>query len=220
MLIDHDAPFRDSDSRLVHESVAQAAPILANLRNLALAEARAATDALTGLPNRRPIQDALNRLMAQSARAVSPMAAILIDLDHFKNINDTFGHEEGDAVLAAVGNVLSSTVRTSDFVGRNGGEEFIALLPDTNADDALGVAEKLRAAIAAIKIARVDRAITASFGVAIHPDMAGDSATLLRLADRALYAAKGAGRNRVELARSAPVRALAVDGTPSAAAIE
>jgi len=128
------------------------------------------------------------------------MAAILLDLDHFKQVNDTFGHEEGDAVLASVGDVLSSTVRTSDFVGRSGGEEFVALLPETSAAGALEVAEKLRAAIAAVKLTRVDRAITASFGVAVHPDAAGDAETLLRLADRALYAAKGAGRNRVELA--------------------
>jgi diguanylate cyclase (GGDEF)-like protein len=128
------------------------------------------------------------------------MAAIMLDLDHFKQINDTFGHEEGDAVLASVGDVLSSTVRTSDFVGRSGGEEFVALLPGTDAEGALEVAEKLRATIAGVKLTRVDRAISASFGVAVHPDVAGDAETLLRLADRALYAAKGSGRNRVELA--------------------
>lgn len=93
-------------------------PILANLRNLALAEARAATDVLTGLPNRRAIMDTLKRMLAQSARTASPMAPVLIDLDHFKQIKDTFGHGEGDAVLAAVGDTLSDTVRTSDFVAQ------------------------------------------------------------------------------------------------------
>ena len=202
VLVDHDAPLAGLDERRVHDSVAQAAPVLANLRNLAFAEASALTDALTGLPNRRAIQDTLKRMLAQSARTVSPLAAVLIDLDHFKQINDTFGHEDGDAVLAAVGDVLASSMRMSDFAGRNGGEEFVALLPDTDVEGALEVAEKLRAAIAMIKLPRVERAITASFGVAIHPDTAGDAETLLRLADRALYAAKNAGRNRVELAGS------------------
>jgi diguanylate cyclase (GGDEF)-like protein len=207
VLVDHEKPFEVRDRRHVNESVAQAAPVLANLRNLALAEARAATDSLTGLPNRRAIQDTLKRMIAHSARSRSPMAAIMLDLDHFKQINDTFGHEEGDAVLASVGDVLSSTVRTSDFVGRSGGEEFVALLPDTDAEGALELAEKLRAAIAGVKLTRVDRAINASFGVAVHPDVAGDAETLMRLADRALYAAKGGGRNRVELAAATAPRA-------------
>ena len=201
VLVDHDGPLRGSDERRVHDSVAQAAPVLANLRNLALAEARALTDALTGLPNRRAVQDTLKRMLAQSARTASPLAVVLIDLDHFKQINDTFGHEEGDAVLAAVGDVLSSQMRVSDFAGRNGGEEFVALLPDTGVEGALEVAEKLRIAIATIKLPGLER-VTASFGVAIHPDAGGDAETLLRLADRALYAAKNAGRNRVELAGS------------------
>jgi diguanylate cyclase (GGDEF)-like protein len=202
VLVDHNGPLSDRDERRVHESVAYAAPILANLRNLALAEARAATDALTGLPNRRAVQDTLKRMIAHSARTESPLAAVLIDLDHFKQVNDVYGHEEGDAVLAGVGDILTSMVRSSDFVGRTGGEEFIALFPDSDAHSALVVVEKLRAAIEAMTLPRVDRTITASFGIAIHPDVAGDSETLLRLADRALYAAKSGGRNRIELAEA------------------
>ncbi len=218
VLVEHEGHLTSSDERRLHESVAQAAPTLANLRNLALAEARAATDALTGLPNRRAIQDTLKRMLAQSARTVLPMAVLMIDLDHFKKVNDSYGHEEGDAVLAAVGDILSNTVRASDFVGRNGGEEFVALLPNTGEADALTVAEKLRAAVETVNLARVDRTITASFGVAVHPDVAGDSETLLRLADRALYTAKAAGRNRVELAH-AVVAGIATpqNGVPSAA---
>jgi len=207
VLVDHNGPLGDRENQRLQASVAQAAPILANLRNLALAEARAATDALTGLPNRRAIQDTVNRMIAQSARTASPMAALVIDLDHFKQVNDAFGHEEGDVVLAAVGDMLSNWVRASDFVGRSGGEEFIALLPDTDIDGALELAEKLRAAIATIKPPHAGRTITASFGVAVHPNMATDAETLLRLADRALYAAKGGGRNRVEVA--------ATDSTPA-----
>ena len=107
------------------DSVTQAAPVLANLRNLALAEARAATDALTGLPNKRACADTLKRMVALPGRSVSPLSALLLDLDHFKQINDTFGHGIGDDALAAVGEVISANLRTSDFAGRYGGEEFI-----------------------------------------------------------------------------------------------
>lgn len=206
VVVDHAEKLSATHSRCVNESVAQAAPILGNLRNLALAEARAAMDTLTGLPNRRAVNDSLKRMLAQSSRAASPLAVILLDLDHFKQINDTFGHEEGDAVLAAVGDVLSSAMRSSDFVGRNGGEEFIALLPDTDADGAAMMAERLLVAIAKVKPARMERTITASLGVAVHPDVATDSETLLRLADRALYAAKRGGRNRVETAETGTAR--------------
>jgi diguanylate cyclase (GGDEF)-like protein len=184
----------------VEQTVAQAAPVLANLRNLAIAETRAATDSLTGLPNARSAHDTLKRMAAHAGRAASPLAAILLDLDHFKQINDRFGHGAGDNVLAAVGDVLAHAVRTSDFAARLGGEEFLALLPDTPVTGALQVAENLRERIDAIRVPEVDRAITASLGVAVLPDHAGDPETLLRVADRALYVAKSAGRDRVELA--------------------
>ena len=99
----------DSDRRRLDESVAQAAPVLANLRNLALAERRAATDALTGLPNKRAVDDSLKRMAAQASRTASPLSAIFLDLDHFKSINDTYGHDRGDEVLAAVGAVLRAS---------------------------------------------------------------------------------------------------------------
>ena len=95
--------------------------MLANLRNLAIAEARAATDALTGLPNQRACQDTLKRMLAHASRTMSPLSAVLLDLDHFKLINDRHGHNSGDDVLAAVGEVLAGCVRTSDFAGRYGG---------------------------------------------------------------------------------------------------
>ena len=126
------------------DSVTQAAPVLANLRNLALAEARAATDALTGLPNKRACADTLKRMVAHAGRSVSPLSALLLDLDHFKQINDTFGHGIGDDALAAVGDVISTNLRTSDFAGRYGGEEFLVLLPDTDREGAAQAAEKLR----------------------------------------------------------------------------
>ena len=123
---------------------------------------------------------------------------MLFDLDHFKAVNDTYGHGKGDEVLAAVGALAAASIRASDFVGRLGGEEFAAVLPNTNLAGALAAAEKLRAAIATISVPGVEQRTTASFGVAILPDDAGEPEQLLRLADRALYAAKNAGRDRVE----------------------
>ena len=200
VLVQHQQPLAPRERASISASVSQAAPVLANLRSLALAEFRAATDALTGLPNSRAVQDTLKRMVAQASRTVTPLALLLLDLDHFKQINDTYGHGGGDDVLAAVGAALESTLRESDFVGRYGGEEFLILLPSTSRQEALIAAEKLRAAIASIKVASVDRAITGSIGVAVLPDDAGDTSTLLRHADRALYSAKAQGRNRVEAA--------------------
>jgi diguanylate cyclase (GGDEF)-like protein len=206
VLVEHARLLHGDEHRRIEDTVSQAGPTLANLRNLALAEARAATDSLTGLPNRRAVQEALKRMIAQAGRTLAPMAVLVLDLDHFKQINDTYGHDRGDAVLAAVGDVLAGALRTSDFVGRNGGEEFVALLPDTGADGALEAAEKLRAAIARVTLPGIDRAVTASVGVAVYPHTAADPESLLRLADRALYAAKAAGRNRAAVA-DAPVGA-------------
>jgi len=179
--------------------------VLANLRNLALAELRAATDALTGLPNRRAIDDHLKRLLAQAGRSLTPMSAILLDLDHFKAINDTYGHERGDEVLAAVGALKRTELRGADFAGRNGGEEFIVMLPDTDRAAAMRVADHLRKAMHSLTLPGVTRAVTASFGVASFPEDALEGATLLRLADRALYAAKQSGRDRVEATSSGSI---------------
>jgi diguanylate cyclase (GGDEF)-like protein len=203
VLVEHSRSLGRERITVIEHSVTEAAPVVANLRNLAVAELRAATDGLTGLANQRTVHETVKRAAAQAGRTASPLALVLFDLDRFKAINDTFGHGKGDDVLAAVGAVAASTVRASDFVGRFGGEEFAVLLPDTNRAGALEAAEKLRAAIAEISIPGVDRRITASFGVAVLPDDAGEPELLLRAADRALYAAKGAGRDRVETIREA-----------------
>ena len=211
VLLAHEDPLSDEHRLRVKDSVTQAAPVLANLRHLAIAQLRAATDSLTGLPNARAVQDTLRLLVAQSSRMLWPLGAVLLDLDHFKDINDTFGHGIGDEVLAAVGVALQSTVRESDFVGRYGGEEFIMLLPDAGRETTLQVAERVRTAIADIDVLGGDSAVTASFGVAIFPEDAPDAARLLRNADRALYRAKANGRNRVEVFALDP----ATEGEPS-----
>jgi diguanylate cyclase (GGDEF)-like protein len=201
VLVNHARQATDAGPR-IRESVTQAAPVLANLRNLAIAEIRAATDALTGLPNNRAVGDTLRRMVAQAGRAVSPLSAVLLDLDHFKHVNDAHGHSRGDEVLAAVAVAMRSSLRESDFVGRYGGEEFLILLPDTGKQQAALVAEKVRAGVETLYVSSLDRKVTASLGVASLPEDCGDADTLLRAADRALYSAKGRGRNRVELFES------------------
>ena len=200
VLVEHDGPLQPNETTALRESVSQAAPLLASLSSLALAEYRASTDGLTGLPNKRDVTDTIKRMAAQASRSLTPLSAIALDLDHFKQINDTFGHGHGDDVLAAVGAALSAAVRNSDFVGRNGGEEFIVLLPDTDVENAAIVAEKLRAAIAGITVAGVERPLSASLGIASIPQHAGDGDQLIASADRALYLAKTNGRNRIEVA--------------------
>ncbi|MDQ2748253.1 MAG: GGDEF domain-containing protein [Actinomycetota bacterium] len=184
----------------IQESVGQAAPVLANLRNLAIAEVRAATDSLTGLPNKRAVGDTLKRMLAQASRNLTPLSLLMLDLDHFKEVNDCFGHPIGDQALANVGQALRSALRESDFAGRHGGEEFVVMLPDTDIEGAVLTAEKIRAAIADIRLPGVDLAMTASVGIAVYPDHASTTERLERLADSALYVAKRAGRNRIEIA--------------------
>ena len=202
VLVEHPETPEPAARRSVEQSVAQAAPSLANLRNLSVAEARAATDALTGLPNRRSMDDTLKRLIAQSDRQGTPLAAVMLDLDHFKAINDRHGHDHGDLVLAGVADVLGTMVRGTDFAARTGGEEFVVLLPTTDSDGAVRAAEKLRSAIETRMFPGLERPVTASLGVALYPRDAADPETLMRLADRALYTAKRNGRNRVEAAGS------------------
>ncbi len=197
VLVGHPLPLSEREEEKIVQSVSQAAPVLANLRNLAVAEIRAATDGLTGLPNVRSLRESLVRMVAQAARTELPLAAILCDLDHFKQINDVFGHDQGDAALAAASAALRAGLREADVVGRYGGEEFLILLPDTPLEGALLLGEKLRAQVALIDIPGIDRPITASFGVAAFPTDAPDVDMLVRMADRALYAAKARGRDCV-----------------------
>jgi diguanylate cyclase (GGDEF)-like protein len=204
VLVNHEQPLDAYGELRIRDTVIQAAPVLANLRNLAIAEVRASTDALTGLPNNRAVKDTLKRMVAQASRSRASLGVALLDLDHFKQINDTHGHGRGDEVLAVVAQTMKAAVRAGDFVGRYGGEEFVVVLPDTGPDGALAAMEKVRAAIAQISLPSVDRAITASIGLAMLPGDGMDTDTLVRNADRALYDAKSKGRNRVECAGGRP----------------
>ena len=160
------------------------------------------TDALTGVPNRRSFQDRLVDEFRRAQRYDDPLALVLLDLDHFKTINDTYGHPEGDVVLREVAARLRHCVRETDFIARYGGEEFALLLPKTMLGGALTVAERVRSDLAALEFH--DRQVTASLGISIFPNHAITSAdALVRTADDALYTAKREGRNKVALAPSA-----------------
>ena len=216
VLVEHPHGLPTEETEQLSTGIAESAPVISNLRNLAIAQMRASTDALTGLPNQRAVQTALKRMTARALTTDQQLAALMIDLDHFKQINDTCGHAKGDQVLAMVGHAATATIRGGDFAGRYGGEEFVVLLPETDLEHGVMVAENLRAAIAAIEVSGVERGITASVGVAVLPGDATEPDQLLRGADRALYTAKAHGRNRVEVL--ATDRAPAPLGPPRLAA--
>ena len=197
VLVIKDRAIKPDERDRVAGAVSQAAPVLANLRNLAIAEHRAATDPLTRLPNARSVQEALIRMVAQSTRTGAPLSALVLDLDHFKALNDRHGHQAGDEVLESLGTALRHGVRAGDFAGRWGGEEFVILLPGTDHEGALRAAETMRASVDGLAVPGVIAHITASLGVATLPDHALDGPSLIRAADRALYRAKAAGRNCV-----------------------
>jgi diguanylate cyclase (GGDEF)-like protein len=209
VLIEHPRHLPTTEADDVSTSISEAAPVISNLRNLAIAELRASTDALTGLPNQRAVRVNLRRMAAQALRSGFPLAAIMFDLDHFKQINDTYGHGRGDEVLAAAAEAMRATLRGSDFVGRYGGEEFLILLPDTDGEGAVRAAETVRAAVATVTVPTVEREVTASVGVALLGVDGVDGDGLIRSADRALYAAKSLGRNRVASAGAVPLSAPA-----------
>ena len=165
---------------------------------LAQLEQEAMTDPLTALPNRRAYDAELARVAARSRRNKSPISVGVADIDHFKNVNDTYGHPVGDVVLCEVGKAIERAARGSDFVARTGGEEFGMLLPDTAIEMAGVVAERMRKAVEETSVTTPDGAcirVTISIGLApLAPDAVPAALTS---ADAALYQAKNQGRNRV-----------------------
>ncbi|HEX2235221.1 MAG TPA: sensor domain-containing diguanylate cyclase, partial [Actinomycetota bacterium] len=159
------------------------------------------TDALTGLENRRSFERAVEREVARALRTGEQLTLVLLDIDHFKDLNDRHGHQVGDRVLRATGAALRAASREFDIAARYGGEEFVVLLPGCSSDQAVGAAERLRAAVAAID---EEVPITASAGVATLPLNATDAAGLVHAADQALYASKRAGRDVTTWSSAAP----------------
>jgi diguanylate cyclase (GGDEF)-like protein len=160
-----------------------------------LLEVRATTDVLTGVANRRRLDDELQRLIAQAYRYGQSLSVALVDLDFFKEVNDTHGHHIGDRVLVEVADRLTTAVRDADLVGRWGGEEFLLLAPHTDHPAACALAERCREAVAGSSMQAGGVTVTASFGVAtLGPD--DDARSLMRRVDLALYTAKSEGRDR------------------------
>ena len=190
--------FEDRLGRLESENL----DLLMQNRTLSEISAR---DSLTGLYNRWYVMEKIDSEMNRALRHGSPMSLLMLDLDHFKSVNDSFGHSVGDEVLKNVGQVLRDSCRVYDVPGRYGGEEFCIVLPETRVGNTRQVAERIRSRLATTELPVGDKSIivTASIGVAGMDSVADEgvvsAAALLDRADRALYAAKSHGRNRVEL---------------------
>jgi diguanylate cyclase (GGDEF)-like protein len=177
----------------------EAGPVLEAKRLMEHLRESALRDAMTGLYNRRFLEEYVGTLMAGSQRRKEPFSVLMLDLDYFKQVNDTHGHEAGDKVIKTLADLLQRNVRGSDMAVRYGGEEFLMVLIDTNADDALIVAEKIRSEVEALKIPLASTILqkTISIGVAEYPKDSDTFWQVVKFADVALYQAKSSGRNRV-----------------------
>ena len=182
--------------RLVEERTAALRKAYAEL------EYRATHDELTGLPNRTTVLEVLSKELSRSGRSGRSLAVVMVDIDHFKAINDTYGHLAGDVVLAAIAGRMRHVVRPYDTIGRFGGEEFLLVVPECGREDAVMIAERLRCGVAERPIALEGDTLTVTLSVGVawaDGTQPRGIDELIADADRALYGAKQAGRNRVEL---------------------
>jgi len=190
----------------LHGSVRTLARAVAAEEREAQAVAQASTDGLTGLLNHRAFQTRLEEEIARGARSGRPLALVMIDLDDFRAVNNTHGHQAGDAVLVAIATAIRASIRTTDIAGRYGGDEFAAILPEADLAEALAVAERTCAAVAVAAVAVAARGATisvgASVGVAVAPLHARTRTELIEAADAAAYGAKGAGKGCVQCAEA------------------
>jgi diguanylate cyclase (GGDEF)-like protein len=177
----------------------EAGPVLEAKRLMEHLRESALRDAMTGLYNRRFLEEYVNTLVAGSQRRKAPFAVLMLDLDFFKQVNDTYGHEAGDKVIKTLSDILQRNVRSSDMAVRYGGEEFLLVLMDSGADSALKVAEKIRSEVEATKVPLQGVMLqkTISIGVAEYPADSDTFWQVVKFADVALYQAKSTGRNRV-----------------------
>ncbi|HEX8986758.1 MAG TPA: diguanylate cyclase [Rhodocyclaceae bacterium] len=177
----------------------EAAPVLEAKRLTETLRESNLRDPMTGLHNRRFLEESVDTLIAQAQRHKTPMAFMMLDLDYFKMVNDSYGHDAGDAVLKALARVLTESVRSSDFVIRYGGEEFLILLQETDARNATDVAEKIRASVQDLKVQVAGGLLqkTISIGISGYPEDSDTFWQAVKYADVALYHAKDTGRNRV-----------------------
>jgi len=193
-------PFSTDELRFLEAVANQTALALERVKLIAFLENLSITDALTGIANRRHFEWRLSEEVERARRYKYPLSALLLDLDHFKQVNDNYGHQIGDIVLQQVAQRLKSSLRRTDFLARYGGEEFVVLAPQTPAERAIILGERLRQVIAESPITVSDDLqirITLSVGIAVFPDHAQNESELIGAADAALYKAKQMGRNRV-----------------------
>ncbi|HEY8763823.1 MAG TPA: GGDEF domain-containing protein [Solirubrobacteraceae bacterium] len=189
-------PFTDDDRELLRSLAAQTTLAVENVELHFQVRRQAVTDELTGLSNHGSFQDLLSAEVEQVRRYHHQVGLIMLDLDNFKSVNDTYGHQQGDVVLRHVARALRDTSRDADSPARYGGEEMALILPHTDLDGSYAIAERLRTAIESLRIPGPDGPlrVTASLGVAASSE--GDKDLLIGQADAALYAAKREGRNR------------------------
>jgi len=201
------AAFSREAEELLEYLAGQAVVSIENAALHETVERQATIDELTGLANLRAFVSIMERELERSRRFGSPLALVMVDIDDFKAVNDTYGHQQGDEVLAQVAGVLRNLSRELDAPARYGGEELAVVLSQTDADGAEFLAERMREAVAALEVPRLDGkgtlSVTASFGVAAVPESALGRGELVAAADAALYRAKRAGKNRVERASAA-----------------
>jgi diguanylate cyclase (GGDEF)-like protein len=204
------AAFSDYEAAVIEHFGIIVALALDSARQRELLRSQAERDDLTGLLNRRAFHQQLEALLHEARRSSRPLGLVLIDLDHFKQVNDQHGHQTGDSALVAVADALGNSVRERDVVARVGGEEFAVLLPDTEPDAGLAIAERARQRVASQT--QLALRLTLSAGLAAYPGDGADAAALLRAADAALYDAKRAGRNRAKRYGDAAVQPIARTG--------
>ncbi|HEX5413211.1 MAG TPA: diguanylate cyclase [Terriglobia bacterium] len=193
-------PERES---LLESYLSTTASVLSNLQLLQTMREQANIDPLTGLYNRRFCKDYARKLMAMARRKDTPLGFLILDLDHFKNINDVYGHEVGDRILKQFAKTITQSMRETNLTARLGGEEFVVILPDTGARACQVVAERIRNAVALMNMPQVNEKplpnITVSLGIAVYPEHGATLEEMLQASDRALYESKRAGRNRATL---------------------
>jgi diguanylate cyclase (GGDEF)-like protein len=198
--------YTTSDTDLVASTAEQISLALERYRFLAVVQRQASTDDLTGLYNHRFLVDSLDQQVALAERLGAPLSILMLDLDHFKLLNDTHGHHAGDLALSTFARTLVGNIRRADLAARYGGEEFVVVMPNTSAAEAFLVAEKIRVAVSASDVSLPAGAtvhLTVSIGVAAYPENAESAAELFSLADEALYRAKRTGRQRTCVAGAA-----------------